>query len=199
MKYFLVALFIVCGMSCARDSAYFLGMQNSKYAYVGMRPYDHWGVLYKNSVFVQDLEFQYGRLAVFYSFSAPFNLSGECFFFGGMRFNRDYYDVGSELDVRYALHPRYLVLRGILQPRYDSEIGRMIGYFISGRTKPLEEVGLQAGVKNLPEYRDVERRVFAGLVFESGHLKVEPEISIPFEMKLENTRVAISFIYINLF
>jgi len=190
-------LLLLCGMSYARESTYFLGMQNSKYAYVGMRPYENWGLLYKNSIFAQDVELQYGRIAVFYSFFLSNDLSGKCFFFGGMRFNGDYYDVGSELELKYTLHPRYLISRGVLQPRYDSEIGRMLGYSISVQTKPFEEIALFAGFKNLPEYRDVERRVFVGLVFESGHLKVEPEISLPLEMDMERTRVTISFIYVN--
>ena len=198
MKYFFMVFLILCGISCAREPPYFLGMQNSKYAYVGVRPFKHWGVLYKNSVFAQDVELQYGRLAVFSVFSSNINLSGEYFFFGGMRFNGDYYDVGSELDLRYTLYSRYLILRGVLQPRYDSEIGRMLGYSISAQTMPLEEIGLLAGFKNLPEYRDVERRVFVGLAFESGHLKVEPELSVPLEMDMERTRVSISFIYVNL-
>lgn len=198
MKYFLAILLFAISVSFAQGPSYILGMRNSKYAYAGIKPFQSWGIAYENSVFTQDLELQYGRIALFYVFDAPFGISGSYAFFYGIRYNFDYYDFGAELELKYDVHPRYLQIKGILQPRYDSDAKGMFGYSILAQTMPLGEVGLFAGFKNLPEYRDVEQRLFAGVAFETPHLKVLPEISTPVVTNLATIRVSISFVYMNL-
>ncbi len=197
MKFFLVILLFLLGLSFAQESTYMLGIKNSKYAYMGFQPFKHWGGVYVNSLFSQDVELQYGRLAVFYVFETSFNLRGYYVFFSGMRYNMDYYDLGSELDVEYDVASKYLQLNGVLQPRYDSDIKEMIGYSLALKTLPFEEIGLLVGIRNLPEYRDTERRVFIGGTFETTHLKIVPEISFPLSKETELMRVTISFNYKN--
>jgi len=198
MKFFLVILLFALSVSFAQGPSYILGMRNSKYAYAGIQPFQSWGIAYENSVFAQDVELQYGRIALFYVFETTFGFSGSYAFFYGTRYNFDYYDFGAELDLKYNIHPKYLQIKGVLQPRYDSDAKEMLGYSILTQTMPLGEVGLFAGFKNLPEYRDVERRLFAGVAFETPHLKVLPEISTPVATNLATTRVSISFVYMNL-
>lgn len=197
MKIFLVILLFALSVSFAQGPSYILGMRNSKYAYAGIKPFQSWGLAYENSVFAQDLELQYGRIALFYVFEIPLGISGSYAFFYGMRYNFDYYDFGAELDLKYNIHPRYLQIKGTLQPRYDSDAKEMMGYSILIQTILLEEVGLFAGFKNLPEYRDVERRLFAGVAFETAHLKIFPEISMPVATNFATTRASISFLYTN--
>ena len=197
MRCFLVLLFLLCSTAFAQGTTYFLGIRQSKYGYVGVQPFRHWGVRYDNSLFSQSVEYQYGRLALFYSFDTPFNMRGTYSFFYGMRYNQDYYDWGGELNCTLALHPKYFRINGILQPKYDSDIKEMVGYSVSLQTLPLQEVGLLMGFRNLPDFRDVERRAFVGMIFETERLKVVPEVSTPIATKMESTRVAISFVYRN--
>lgn len=196
MKNLLMIVLLALSASLAQ-TPYILGMDNTKYAYVGIQPFGNFGLVYENSVFVQDVELQYGRIALFYAFEQFPYIKGSYAFFYGMRYNFDYYDFGAELDVAYYVHSKYLQIKGALQPRYDSDAKGMLGYSISAQTMPLGEVGLFFGYKNLPEYRDVERRVFAGLAFETPRLKVMPEISAPVSSGLATTRVSVSFVYMN--
>ena len=199
MKAVFVFFLFLLGLSFAQTSTYMLGIKNSKYAYIGLQPFERWGIAYENSLFSQDIKLQYGRLDLFYIFEMPFDLRGCYVFFLGTRYNMDYYDIGGELDVRYDMVLRYLQIKGILQPRYDSDIKGKIGYSLALQTRPFEEIGFLVGIKNLPEYRNVERRVFAGLSFEGPHLKIVPEISFPLAKETELMRVTISFVYLNLF
>lgn len=77
-----------------------------------------------------------------------------------MRYNFDYYDFGAVLDLKCRLFSKYLQIESVLQPFYDSDAKSMIGYSISARTMPIEEIGFFGGFKNLPEIRDIERRYF---------------------------------------
>ena len=193
-----LAIFLLAiSVSFAHSSSYILGMRNSKYAYAGIQPFENWGLVYENSVFMQEFKLQYGRFAFFYVFKAPFDFSGSYAFFYGMRYNNDYYDFGAELDLTYCVHPRYLQIKGVLQPRYDSDAKGMMGYSILVQTMPLGEVGLFAGFKNLPESREVEQRLFAGVAIESSHVKIMPEISAPVASSFSTTRASISFVYTN--
>lgn len=196
MKKILIIILLALNFLFAQTS-YVLGMRNSKYAYAGIQPFRNFGMAYENSVFVQDVELQYGRIALFYVFEHFPYIAGSYAFFYGMRYNYDYYDFGAELDVAYYVHPKYLQIKGVLQPRYDSDAKKMLGFSILVKTMPFGEIGFFGGCKNLPEFRDVERRLFAGLAFETPRLKVTPEISAPISSSLAATRVSVSFIYLN--
>lgn len=197
MKKFLFFLLLLAQISFSQELTYYLGMRSSKYAYIGVQPFKHWGVVYENSLFAQDMNLQYGRISLIYSFDIPFGLKGYYSFFYGMRYNNDYYDLGTVLNCEAALYSRFLWVNGVLQPRYDSDIKGMLGYSLSLKMMFFRDIGLTAGIKNLPEYRNVERRFFAGFVFETDHLKVMPEISTPLSIEMETTRVSVSFVYEN--
>ena len=66
-------------------------------------------------------------------------------------------------------------------------------------TIPLSEIGLFVNLKNIPDYRVLENRLAAGLVFVFEHMTVKPEISVPLDFNLDYARVSVSFVYENLF
>lgn len=191
-----ILLFTILSISHASDStAIFAGMRNNRYAFAGMQAKSGFGIAFENSVLVQKVDIQYARLAVFYAKELPFNLSVNYAFYGGMRYDKEFYDFGSRISALWKVHERYLQLNAMLQPFYDSDLGDLYGYLAGFRTFILPEVALFANFKNIPEYRDVERRIEGGLLFETNHLSVAPQISTPLSGDHPLTRVSVSFLY----
>ena len=85
---------------------------------------------------------------------------------------------------------------GIYQPYYDSDLEISHGYSVALSLFPLSEVGVTGGIRNIPDYRETERRVFAGLVFDTPHLLLQPIISTPLRSGAKSvTRLTINFVY----
>lgn len=195
MKKFLLiiitsALFIYAN---GTTSALF-GMRNSNYGFMGIQK-NCWGLVYENSLMVQKPKLQYGRVAAFYNTELPFDLSINYALYGGMRYDQEFYDYGSRISVTWEILHQYLSLTGTWQPFYDSDYGFHYGYLAGLKTFVLPEIGLFANFKNLPEYRNIERRAEGGLIFKSGNLMVAPQISTPIDGQTRLTRVSVSFLY----
>lgn len=176
---------------------YSLGLKYSKYGSVGIGFDDKWGVSIENSIFVEYLKFQYVRLNVFYRFKAPFDMSGFYALYTGMRYNRDYFDVGGILYLQKKFFDNRVSIRGLFQPCYDSDLKRQYGYLGEAQVKIFSEVGIVGGIKNIAEYRENEQRFYGGLFFDLPHMYVRPEISVPANMKMSTARVSVSFFYRN--
>lgn len=187
---FASALFIYAN---GTTSALF-GMRNSNYAFLGIQK-DCWGFAYENSVLVQKPKLQYSRVAAFYSTELPFDISVNYALYGGMRYDQEFYDYGSRISTTWGFHPQYFLLTGTWQPFYDSGYGFHYGYSAGFKTFLLPEIGFFANFKNLPEYRNIERRAEGGLIFKSGNLMVAPQISTPIDGQTPLTRVSVSFLY----
>jgi hypothetical protein len=114
--------------------------------------------------------------------------------YGGMQYDMDYYDYGGELSLLWAPHA-YFQIKARYRPFYDSDLGTRYGYLIQLQSFPFEDVGFYAGFKNMPDYRNVERRFFGGMLFDVGRLGVYSEISTPVHGSFEWTRVQLNFIY----
>lgn len=192
---FLVLLLVAFSFAALDSTALVAGMRSNRYAFVGFQTKENFGVAFENSVQTQSPKKQYARLAAFYVFDLPFNIHSNYAVYGGMRYDKEFYDVGTRVELLWKAHERYLQLNGVWQPFYDSDYGRNFGYLVGVRSFVLPEVGVVANFKNIPEYRDVERRVSFGLVFETDHLSVMPEISIPVDGQNPLTRVFVSFVY----
>lgn len=198
MKKLLVIFLLLTTCVFAREANYFLGFQNSKYAFVGIETPYRFGIAIKNSVFVEQIEFQYVRAAIFYNFFAPFGLSGQYRLYSGIRYNKDYYDIGGIVDLQWKLVVNLLQVSGSFLSNYDSDLGVKEAYCVELQITPFREIGLFAGMKNLPEYRNTEQRVYGGIVFDVPHMLVKPEISVPTNSELAATRVSVSFVYRNI-
>jgi hypothetical protein len=111
-----------------------------------------------------------------------------------MRYDQDYYDVGARLDVLWQSY-RYLQVGGTLMPFYDSSLKGLVGYQAYVQSFLLKEIGVFVGAKNLPDFRNVERRYMAGLEIESGNLIVRPELSFPMNGETHLSRVSLFFVY----
>jgi hypothetical protein len=195
---FLLVLFN--GLSYAADSTAssieaFAGMRNNRYAFLGVDWNKRFGLAVENSVLVQKIELQYVRIAPFYHRELPYGLDVSYTIYAGSRYDKEFYDFGSRLGATFKVHPRFLLLDGIVQPFYDSDMGHNVGYLFEAKSFLLPEVALFANYKNLPEYRALERRVTVGLLFSVNNLAVRPEISTPTDWEMQWTRVSVSFLY----
>ena len=193
-------LVLLSGLSYAADSTAshietFAGMRNNRYAFLGVDWNNRFGMAIENSVLVQKVELQYVRIAPFYHRELPYGLDVSYAIYAGTRYDKEFYDFGSRLGATFKVHPRFLLLDGIVQPFYDSDMGRNVGYLFEAKSFLLPEVALFANYKNLPEYRALERRVSVGLLFSVNNLAVRPEISTPTDWEMQWTRVSVSFLY----
>lgn len=196
MKKTLITLLAIVSFSFALDGSYLIGMRSSKYGFIGYESSNNWGFAVENSLFVQDMDLQYARLAAFYRFSLHSRVNGHYAIFAGSRYNQDYYDFGSMLSLDLTIIKRYFDVQGTISPIYDSDAKLDYVYSVSAQTMLLQEVGLFGGFKNIPDYRNPEKRIFGGLVFDTRHLILKPEISTPFKADARsNTRVSVNFIY----
>jgi len=196
VKKILLLLLLAIPVFAQMDSTSIVaGMRNNRYAFAGVQTRYNVGFVIENSVLTQSAKLQYARLAAYYLAEFPFDISTGYAFYAGMRYDKDFYDLGARAFALWKVHPRWFQLNAAMQPFYDSDYGSHIGYLAGFRTFVLPEVALFANFKNIPEYRDVERRVECGLMFEVSHLSVVPEISKPLSGKNQFTRVMVSFLY----
>ena len=175
---------------------YLLGYRNSKYALVGIEN-DKIGFALENSTFSQDLEFQYARAIAFYKFNLTQTISGKYALYSGLRYNKDFFDIGCFGEFNWNIFKKYLQVSGNIQPYYDSDLGHKFAYSTYLQTIPLSEVGLYAGVRNTPEYRDTDKRFFGGIVIKTSNIQIKPEVSIQKNFNAEFARVSVNFIYKN--
>ena len=197
MKKILFFCAVIASLCYAQQYEYMLGLRNGKYGSAGLTVDQKWGAFFENSIFVEYLEFQYARLAVFYKFQILNSLSGEYILYSGIRYNRDFFDVGGYFNMLWKPFPRRFRLSLSLQPYYDSDLKHEFGYCFESQIMPFSEVGFFAGVKNQAEYRNPELRLFGGIVFDTPHIVLKPEISIPIDQGLSSARVSVSFNYHN--
>ncbi len=181
------------------DFSYILGLRNTHYAFVGVEYADKLGFVVMNSVASQGLEKQYVRGGPFYEWTLPFEIRGAYGIYAGMRYDRVFYDYGASINARWnALH-RYLLFYGALQPFYDSDLGDHLGYEFAVECFFTNEVGVFWEIKNMPEFRDVERRTSIGLLFDTGSLYLKPELSMPINNDTHLIRLNVFFVYKNFF
>lgn len=196
-KYFLFLIFLTtsCISYANFNSSVFVGMQNQKYLFAGV-DFKSNGFVLTQSLFNQDPDQQYGRLAVFANYKLSFCSELQFLLYSGTQYKHDYYDFGSRFTLLIQPFPNILQVTGIYQPFYDSELKGEHGYQFQITAIPLEEVQLFLGLKNIPDYRDVEQRYLAGATFKVRNLRVSPEISTPIKGSFEWTRINVNFVYI---
>lgn len=174
-----------------------LGVKNTRIAILGYELPCKMGLLLENSMYVEDVKLQYIRAALFYKFNLLRNINGGIFAYYGQRYNNDYYDLGTRFFVDW--HWKIFVFSGALQPLYDSEMKYYTCYSATVNGYILSDLALTIGFKNIPEYRNVEKRAAFGLLFDTPVLKVHPQVSFPITNEEQLTRISISFIYYHKF
>jgi hypothetical protein len=73
-------------------------------------------------------EKQYARIGVAYKWAMPLGFSGYYGFYGGGRYDWAYYNLGSQVKIRWDLIDNFLDVGGTFEPFYDSKLDSFLGY-----------------------------------------------------------------------
>lgn len=190
----LTLLFFVSIVYAESESHILVGMRNQRYAMAGAQ-YKRFGVVLEQSLFNQDIDLQYGRIVAFANYVLPLYSDIQFALYAGTQYGRQYYDFGSRVMLDVDAIPHILRLSGTYQPFWDKELGTRHGFRYQFAIIAMDEIQLYAGLKNIPDYRETERRYVGGVVFDVGYLSVTPEISIPVNGSFEWTRISVGFVY----
>ena len=179
----------------AQDLSFLIGMRSSKYGSIGVE-YKDIGFIIENSIFIDDVNNQYIRTKAYHNFLITNWIHLTYTLFYGSRYNHDYFDYGGILETHIKSTGKTIQAKGTFLPFYDSNLGHKYSYSASLIFLPFSEVGIIGGIRNIPEYRIPEKRVFSGLVFDLPHLWLQPEISTPLRRNAKSvTRLTFNFIY----
>lgn len=172
-----------------------MGVRNSNFAFIGYESNQHWSARLENSMFVKQLAWQYARIYGEYRENFDkIGLEANIEPYVGSNYSGQFYDLGLRAGVSKNLGKRLFINADII-PLYDSEKGYSTCYNGSASYSVLDELALKLKFTNFPEYRSPEQRICFGLVFNSGNLQINPEITIPTEGDVRTTRINISFRY----
>lgn len=191
----IISTLILISFVEAQDLSFIIGMRSSKYGSVGVE-YKDIGFIIENSIFIDDVENQYIRAKTYLNFSITNQINLKYILFYGSRYNNDYIDYGGMIETSLQSTSKAIQATGAFLTFYDSDLGLYYSYSTSLILLPFSEVGITAGIRNIPEYRMPEKRAFIGLVFDLPHLWLQPEISTPFEKSAKSiTRLTFNFVY----
>ncbi|MBR5413425.1 MAG: hypothetical protein IK114_10370 [Fibrobacter sp.] len=193
MKKAFICLLLAVVSAFPVDGEFFVGMRNQRFLFTGLQ-HGPYGVVYEQSLLNQDPEQQHGRLWLYAEYSLPLSVTLWYALYGEMQYDLDYYEYGGELALQWA-PKKFFQLKVCYRPFYDSDYLVKHGYLLKLYSQPFKDVGFFVGVKNMPDYRNVERRFFGGALFDVGRLVVYPEISTPVHGSFEWTRVNLNFVY----
>lgn len=192
MKKSIVVLILLLAQSLMAQV--YLGLRDSRYAGIGYVFSSKYDLKIEQSIYPEDLEYQYFRLNANAIFSSA-NLMLSYKLYYGLLYNRDYYDVGGNFRIAYDFMKR-LNTYADLNPHYDSGYSYKMNYGFGLKVRVYKGAGLVAGYSTIPEYRQSEKRIRAGLIFEENTLSVSPMISLPAEKELTTMRVLVSINYV---
>lgn len=193
MRTVAISLFFMVTVVFSASQSFFVGMRNQRFLFAGAQR-GSYGVLVEQTVYNQDPELQHGRIGAYAEYMLPGSMTLWYYLYGGMQYDLDFYDYGGGLSLLWA--PRnFFQVKGYYQPFYDSDYQLKYGYLLQLQSYPFEDVGFYAGIKNMPDYRNVERRYFGGMFFDVGRLSVSPELSTPIHGSFEWTRIQVNFVY----
>lgn len=172
----------------------YLGLRDNRYASIGYIFSSKYDVNIEQSMYPEDLGFQYVRLNANANFSAV-NLMLCYKLYYGLLYNYDYYDVGGDFRVGYNFIKRFDAYVDV-NPHYDSGYSYKTNYGFGLKAKVYKGAGVVAGYSTIPEYRQSEKRIRVGLVFEENTLSVSPVVSLPAKRDIMTTRVLVSINYV---
>lgn len=190
-----ILLIAILATSLLAQSSLLLGAENQKRAYIGYEHNHAFGFFIKNTVFKQDLDLQQVEFNPYARFNYSPTLSFKVNPFYGMRYDADFYYLGSRFLMDWSRF-QYLQLKLEITPYYHNRGKYATLYKSQVQSFILPSVGIVAGAKNIPEYNQIEERFFGGLIIRDSHSEITSTISIPDHF--ENThliRFNISFIH----
>lgn len=192
MKKFIAVLILLLAQSLMAQI--YLGLRDNRYAGIGYVFSSKYDLKIEQSMYPEKLGFQYVRLNANANFSAAdLMLSYKLYY--GLLYNRDYHDVGGNFRIGYNFIKRLNVYADV-NPHYDSGYDYKTNYGFGLKAKVYKGAGFVVGYSTIPEYRQSEKRIRAGLIFEENTLSVSPVISLPAEKDLTTMRVLVSIDYV---
>ncbi len=171
-----------------------LGMRDTRYLNVNYTIAERFNVELEHSIFAEKFKYQHVRLSASYTLPIKhFELAVKPYF--GTLYSGDYCDVGALLSVRYR-PVRPLTLCGTFNPHYDSGLKYKTCFMLGAECVVYRALSVVAHYTTIPEYRESERRVRAGLRLDVNSLWVQPLLSIPVKSgETKSLRVAVSMGY----
>lgn len=191
MKKIIVALLCLVILPLSIEAQIRIGVRDNKFVGVSYTYDDTWGAKLEESVFSENLPYQYVRGYLSYGHRwkfAEINLSP----YWGTQWNGNFQDYGLLCKVEFMCSP-LLTIHGILNPHKDTSLGYTTCYELGGIFKATSNIGLSLSYRNIPEYRVTSKRIRAGIVFSEKRLKVTPLLSVPTNETLKNTRFLMNF------
>ncbi len=181
----------------AAGGAWELGAGIRDSYYIGVRAAygGHAFAAAEHSVYSYDAKYQYWRLYAGGMAKVPYaDFEGSAFY--GRTWCGSYWSSGALLTAR-ALPPGPVSVTATLNPLYDSGLGYHTCFSAGAAVRIFKPVSLRASYTTIPEFRESERRVRAGVEVRVGGLSVIPELSIPTESRNRSRRLRLlmSFSY----
>ncbi len=153
------------------------GVRDSYYVNAGASVAEHAFLRAEHSVYSYEARYQYWRLYAGGMARVPYaSFEGSVFY--GRTWCGSYWSAGSLLTAR-VLPPGPVSVSATLNPLYDSGLKYHTCFAAGVAVRVCEPVSLVAAYTTIPEFRESEKRVRAGVEVAVGGLRVRPELSIP--------------------
>ncbi|MCU6768970.1 hypothetical protein OCV73_08445 [Barnesiella propionica] len=198
MKRIKIIIFSLIITSCtvqlqAQKHEFSLGLRENQFVFFSYTLDNEWKAKIEHSVFIEKMGFQYIRATVGYGRQIKnFNVSLDPYF--GVTYNRSFYNAGASLSVGYEPWKK-IAVTGVFNPHYDSGLKYNTCYSLGLIGNVYKAISVVAEYTNIPEYRQTEDRVRAGLLFKVPHLYVKPVVSVPVKGNHKAVRILTSFGY----
>ena len=192
MRRTLLVLAFLCLAVIQGQAQVFVGLRDSRYAYVGFKFSKGWKVSAEHSVFSEQLGFQ--KIRLYGEYGHQWGRAGiEVKPYASTLWNGNYQDFGVLISGSIRLFKIWSI-DATLNPHEDSEVGYTTCYRVGTSVDVSNHISLLLHYQNIPEYRMPEKRIRIGARFASGKLSATPEISLPTK-DIKNLRVAFGMEY----
>lgn len=191
----LLCFFCLCSASGTDKWEFGAGVRDSYYISAQASYAGHAMLKAEHSVYSYDARYQYWRLYAGGMASVPYaDFEGSAFY--GRTWCGSYWNSGALLTARVN-PPGPVSVFATLNPLYDSGLGYHTCFSAGAAVRVFKPVSLRVSYTTLPEFRESEKRVRAGVEVKAGGLSVVPELSIPTNRtnRSRRLRLLISFSY----
>ncbi|MDE6249866.1 MAG: hypothetical protein K2M29_09190 [Paramuribaculum sp.] len=195
MKRILLTLILTVITCTAAIGQVEIGLQNSRYGYLGYTLKDHWNFRLRQSLFSERMRYQQIQLEAAYLGSiGHFDYSGGIY--GSTEWGGDWRTGGVKIRGQFNTLKR-LHINATINPHYDSEYDYTTCFSVGAEVDIIKSISILASYTTIPDYRKSEKRIHGGASFHVGQLSVTPEISIPVSSseRLKQMRILTSFGY----
>lgn len=186
----------LCSAGAAEKWGLGAGVRDSYYIFAQASYAGHAFLKAEHSVYSYDAKYQYWRLYAGGNASVPYAaFEGSAFY--GRTWCGSYWSAGALLTAR-VLPPGPVSVFATLNPLYDSGLDYQTCFSAGASVRIFKPVSLRATYTTIPEFRESEKRLKAGVEVKVGGLSVVPELSIPVESENRSRRLRLlmSFSYI---